>query len=202
MYNSSHYWSTGGLDGVGFKSTELYNVNNNKWSKFVDLPDYRWKHILVRINETHIMLVGNWKSTNQTWMFNQMSEEWTECPNTLESRGSPYAGLVKFANGSQVVIVAGGGQSKTAEAFNVLEEKWTFIRDLPVEKELHSGSSVPFGGNFLIVGGWDYGKGNTQNKIIQFDQFSEDWTKREEEMEFPRQHFTSFLVPNDYVACV
>ena len=203
MYNSSHWWITGGfVSGSDSKFTELLNVNTMKFSGFVDLPIERTSHNLIRINDSHIMMVGHCESTNQAWMFNQMNEVWTELPNSLESRDTPFAGLVTYANGSQIVILAGGYHTRTAEAFSLQEENWFFIPDLPIwGYELYDGSFVPFGDTFLIVGGEDYGSGGVQNSIIQFDPFIDNWIIRKEKLKLPKYFSTSFFVPDDYVVC-
>ena len=203
MYNSTHWWITGGWSDItgAHKSTELYDINTMTFSMFVDLPMTRDFHNMVKINETHIMLVGNGFPTALAWMFNQNTEEWIQLPSTVESKSETFAGLVTFNNGSQIVIVAGGYPTKTAEAFDLQEQNWIKIPDLPVVDDLYDGSSVPFGETFLIVGGGDSGNGSEQKTIIQYDPIAENWTIRQEELELERYRFTSFLVPDDYVVC-
>ena len=198
MYNQTHWWITG--DRSSDKSTELYDMNSNKFTKHVDLPASRGGHVLVRVNNTHIMLVGHNKLTNQAWMFNQITEDFTELPNSLEKRIFTQAGLVTFENGTKLVIVAGSYDGKTAEAFDLHQEKWTSaIPDLPVSFQLNEASSLPFGDSFIMVGGRiDDG---AQKKIITYDTTKENWTVMEEETDVERFAFVAFFVPDDYVTC-
>ena len=202
MYNLTHWWITGGWDDGTRSSTELYNVVANEFTLHVELPETKEAHNLVRVNETHIMLTGDWDPTRKSWMFDQIREEWTELPDSLESRAKPFSGLVTFQNGTKIVILAGGANSNSAEAFDLQGEKWiSGIPDLPVEFELYDGCSVPFEDTFLIVGGYKATGPYYQKSIIAFDQAEMNWKTLDEELDVPRSEFASFLVPEDYVTC-
>ena len=202
-YDSEHWWITGGYTEDGCtKSTELYHINNNSFTYHMDLPTLRDLHSLVRINSTHIMLVGNAKSTNQTWMFNQDTEEWIELPNTIEARKITQAGLVTFQNGSQIVILAAGQGTWTAEYFDLEQQVWSSnLPDLPISLELYSGSTVQYENTFLIAGGWDSGNEYYQKTIIKFDPEIADWVYLDEELKEARTLFPSFLLPEYYFDC-
>ena len=202
VYNATHYWITGGvdLDGTILISTELYDVNSNTFSYFVDLPIGRGFHTMFKVNSNHIMMLGNQLPTNRAWLFDQISEEWTELPNSIEMREHARAGLVTFENGTKIAMIAGGDNTKTVEGFNLQDETWTaaVIPDLPTPDDLDYAAAVQFENTFLLVGGHAYVELAT---IIKYDVGMENWVIMEEKMQTPRYSFAAFLVPDDYVHC-
>ena len=180
------------------QSSEIYTVDSRTFSPYVDLPEARALHTIVQVNSTHFMLVGG-DYTNKAWMFDRSSELWTPLPNQLEDRYAPQAGLVTHLDGHQVVIVAGGQDTKTSEIFDLAMQTWRYGPDLPVSEELNWGASVQHGDTFLIIGGYDNGYSDS---ILSFDATLESWVELPQKLTQGRSRFAAFLVPEDFVTCV
>jgi hypothetical protein len=194
------FWVTG---GAGDASTEVLTVGHG-FAPFVDLPEVQSDHNLVQVNETHYLLLGH--NSAKVWMFDSDLEEWSVMPDMLRSRRYPAAGLVRYADGRRVVVVAGSyADTKSVEVLDLDENVWRAGPDLPVATYLHAGASVPFGDTFLIVGG--YGDGLAEERkllasIIVYDPAAEDWVTLPQQLAEPRAFFTAVLVPDDFAECV
>ena len=60
MINSRQWWITGGFSGDRvYNSTEIYEVGKG-FSRGPGLPAVTFQHCLVKVNATHIFLVGGY----------------------------------------------------------------------------------------------------------------------------------------------
>jgi hypothetical protein len=179
-------------EGIGFASD-------------VNLTLAEERHITLRINETHVMMIGAIKGKGKAWLLNIGTSTWTALPNMNDqTRTSPFAGLVTFPDGRKEVVVAGGEFQTSTEIFSFDDMTWrNGPNDIPTDgAALFFGASVQFEDTFLAVGGTDgHALGVVTTTIFKFDPATEDWVELCEKLTIPRRDFTSFLVPADYIQC-
>ena len=112
------------------------------------------------------------------------------------------SGLATFANGTQVLIVAGGYNGNELSSTEILNldsvDQWSNGPNLPIG--LREGSSVPFKDTFLIIGGYDFNDDSSPN-IYEYDVRNEAWITREEKLTTPRRLFAAFLIPEEVARC-
>ena len=186
-FNDTTWWITGG--GPSIDSTEKYDTTLDSTSLNVDLPDVNRYHNLVRINSTHIFLLGGFPYHSDTHYFNQVTEDWTDGPNLVTSREQCSAGLVTFANNSQAIVVVGGRSDRNIEVMFLNENVFRMGPDLT--EDVFFGASVPFGNSFLIVGA------NT-DKIYTYDPDVENLVTLPQSLVTSRRITTAFMAPEHY----
>ena len=110
-----------------------------------------------------------------------------------------FAGMATYPDGSRHLVIT--GQSNTTFIYD-LDDGSTSWRSGPVFVEQWLGGSVQYGNTFLLVGGLVDTFTSTRD-IYQFnpDPNDEKWILRAEKLSKPKDHFASFLVPNDYALC-
>ena len=120
-------------------------------------------------------------------------------------RYSVSAGLVKYSDGSEHIVVAGGNaggdnqKSSVTEIFDLQTLTWSVGDHLPFK--LEDGESVPFEDSFLIVGGEEMPY-NYVDSILFFNPIFQEWEQRNETMKRIRTEFATFMVPNSYANCL
>ena len=66
--NSNDWWISGGFYSDGI-SSEIYNAVTESFTPYVDLPEMKFSHQIVQLNDTDYMLLTGSESTRSTWMF-------------------------------------------------------------------------------------------------------------------------------------
>ena len=64
----NNWWVSGGY-GSGEISSEIYHAENKSFTSFVDLPERKFLHHIVKLNDNEYMLLTGDDSTNVTWIF-------------------------------------------------------------------------------------------------------------------------------------
>ena len=67
------WWITGGNDGDDLNSTEVFDVNENSFSYGVNLPKNMHGHNLVNVNNTHMVLLGGHKTSDEVYIIDRLS---------------------------------------------------------------------------------------------------------------------------------
>jgi hypothetical protein len=198
--SDTEWWISGGTSGISgaLSSTELYTVGLG-FSSYENLPLDEANHVMIKINTSHVMMIGGRFLCGQSWLFNINTAMWTPLQNmTVMSRSNPFAGLATYPDGHQEVVVAGGGGQKSTEIFSFDSMSWRMgPNDLP--RKLAKGTSVQYQNSFLAVSG--YGDGLYFDKIYKFEPNNETWIELNETLSVARTWYTSFLVPHDYIQC-
>ena len=89
MLNDSHWWITGGHNASRLQSTELYNLEANSVSPFLDLPIAADYHVILKVDETHFFLsCGSRKS----YILDLETEIWHETPPSEYDHRQGFAG--------------------------------------------------------------------------------------------------------------
>ena len=191
--DESHWWVTGTYN-QDIMSTEVYDATTQEFSYSTDLPEKMGFHTLVRINSTHIVVVGNdYKAgpSDRTYIYNQETLTFTDGPTQLEARSDCTAGLVTYANQTKAVVVAGGVDSYTSEIWNL--DGFSFQPGPIMDNTFEDANSVPFMKSFLIVGD----SGGSQ-EIHTFDPEIGEFVLLPQRLAIPRSVSASFMVPEEY----
>lgn len=57
--SEDRFWVTGGHNGQSLKCTEFYDASTGMFSAGPDMPVATRRHSMMKINDTHIVAVGN-----------------------------------------------------------------------------------------------------------------------------------------------
>jgi hypothetical protein len=168
------------------------------------MPESDTNGVMVKLNDTHVILVGGNLARGRVWTFDLMSRTWSNLPDMqVTDRFAPFAGVVTYDDDQQALIVAGGKGQKSTELFNLTDYTWRFAtNDLPVQYELYAGSSIQYDDTFLAVGGYaqmDEEVDEVVETIFRFNPKDESWSLTQSTLSIGRTEFSAFLVPNDYV---
>ena len=95
-----------------------------------------------------------------------------------------------------------------ADAFNLHELKSSVFLDLEtltwepkanLPREIKEGTSVPYQDSFLIVGGWSVNR--ALNSIYYYNPSLDEWELLDQRMDFIRENFAAFTVPDSFANC-
>ena len=127
-------WVTGGQmnNGNTLDSTEIIALDGTVTSG-ISLPNARWGHRMVVINNDEFMILGSWLPSDQyrnTMTYNASSETFSSGPSMIYDRRSAACSMFqsKLHNDRQVVLCAGGlNDNGTAELldFSQKNAQWT-----------------------------------------------------------------------------
>ena len=130
-------WVTGGYSGVspsgvGIDSTEIIALDGTVTSG-TNLPNARYGHCMVVINNDEFMILGSWAPSDQyrnTMTYNANSETFSSGPSMICGRRFAACSMFqsKLHNDRQVVLCAGGYLDQgTAELLDFSQEnaQWT-----------------------------------------------------------------------------
>ncbi len=73
MINETHWWVTGGWNTQKkwIRSTEVYDSRSKQFQRYVDMPKGLSLHNLVKVNQTHFVILGGQVTPNQAYMFDR-----------------------------------------------------------------------------------------------------------------------------------
>ena len=75
-------------------STELYDIDNDETSSFVDIPVPTDVHAMVKLNESHFYICCGHDMKSRSYIFNSLTEAWTEMPTTEYDHDGGFAGKI------------------------------------------------------------------------------------------------------------
>lgn len=169
----------GGFTTSGYQDTVLiYNVSTDVWSSSQNLP---YKGTFMRcmaIDDENILLVGgnpdDAPATNETYIFNIDTEEFTAVASLPEARGG--GGLARI--GGLVYYFGGWGDSFVVHdeifAYDIAGDSWELVGHLPVPRTSMSAVAASNGLVYLLGGGsgitW-YDSGNV-DEVLAWDPVS------------------------------
>ena len=217
MLNDSHWWITGGSESFRryLNTTELYNIAEDSFSPYVELPTAIDEHIVLKIDDTHFFFCCGVVWFGRSFFFDLETETWTEAPESQYDHREGFAGmltkllfyaftnlfclgLVTHSNGTKEIVITSSHDSVTLEKTEILNldtMTWRAGPPLPTDDHTFDGSSLPYGNSFLAIGGYslDY---DQSNEIWYFNPDSYTWelmaTMAEE-----REHPTAILLPDN-----
>ena len=96
MLNDSHWWITGGINASQvLRSTELFNVNDNTFTPFVDLPIETSDHIVLKLDASRVFFCCGYELLGKSYIFDLETETWTETPQSQFDHYLGFAGKFK-----------------------------------------------------------------------------------------------------------
>ena len=194
------WWITGGYIAVNTTATELLTSNGQSFQLYADLPLPMKEHVMVRVNETTVIFIGNCCESDNpeykdlVFIFDKMSGRFANLPNLIYGRGWPMAGLVRHADGTNSVVVS-GDPVQILDLDNI-SEGWIEGPDYYVK----FSDSVAFRDTFLGVGGKD-STGRYSRNIHEYDPSSGTWKVRPEKLTIGRELAAAFLIPDEVARC-
>jgi len=194
LLSDTQWWVTGGHDNSQnfLSSTELFTVGQG-FSAYTNLPVALGYHNLVKVDDTHVMLLGGNVDSSKVWLFDLDAEAWSELPDLPVATHQAQAGLV---GGKEVVVVAGASTDAT-QVFDLDSNTWRRVNSF--NGSLYGGASVPFRDNFLVVGGRI--QSLAQRSVFTYDTVEESWLQLPQQLETVRDAFAAFLTPFDLIRC-
>ena len=171
----------GGFDGSGnaLNVVEVYNVKNNSWKSIAPLPE-PLHHTAAASHEGKVYVIGGfisreWIPTNQLFIYDPISNQWTEGKSMPSVRGALNALFVKGT------LYAIGGQDDARilnvnEAYNPLTNNW--VSKAPMITARHHAASTAVEDKIYVVGGRTFGSSPLVNVNVNemYDIKTGKWT--------------------------
>ena len=127
------------------------------------------------------------------------TSSWSLLPLMQRARGSCFAGLVTYPDGSKGILAAGGYDIISTEFLNLDTMTWEYKKDLPIPNGY--GRSVPYKESFLIVTGWNTADGYL-NTIYYYNPAADNWDMLPRTVNTGGAFFEAYLLPPDYEDCL
>ena len=195
---NGQWWVTGGMNlyGQSIATTQVLKNTSKSFEPFVNLTKSTGYHNLVQMDENKTMLLGgSFLPEHETHIFHLANNTWSKGPTLLRGRTIGQAGLVKFPNGSSMIVAASGIYELTTEFLDMNgENTWHLGAELPYVIVL--GTSVQFENTFLIVGG--VSGADALDTIWMFNITTENWTLLNQKLSTARVSPAAFLVPDEF----
>ncbi len=167
---SDRFLISGGQNPIQLNTSEV--LTENGWVAVEqDLPVTLWRHCMVLLNETTVLVVGGHNAetpySNETYLLDSDTGVWSEGPRLNIGRHDHSCGRIRTDSGSlekRVIVVGGYNESflSSVEVLNTETWTWEFGPELPfgIEEaslvEDHSGvlfrSIFSFISTFNITG--------------------------------------------------
>lgn len=169
------FWVLGGLGSSKIvDTTEHLEVNATNWKLAGEMKRSIAQHCVVTLNDTNVMVIGGTQLEHDVqddlkfkhvYLSDWLGHSWQELEPLSVPRFGHSCGLFTLANGTQVVVVAGGqtgnhmsSQIRHVEIFNTETGHWT-VTDQTVGGNYDSGfygaSMVQTEDGLLLMGGTD-----------------------------------------------
>jgi len=196
----------------------VQSYNGSYWSKemFSDLSEPNWKHCLVKINNSLLLLIGGHTpenpATGNTFFFHIDENKWTPGPALNFPREGLGCGIIEWLNPStnhleQVVVAAGGmelprNMSSLVELlflneFSTGNFGWAMGPSLPTP--VSYATAVEFQNSIILIGGMD--EINNGNNTYRLSSPNGSWVQMKQTLKELRCGHTAFLVPDELVNC-
>ena len=94
MLNDSHWWITGGFDGsLNYETTELYDIETDSFSYFVNLPVATAYHNMLKVDESHFFFCCGKYMSGKSYILDLESHVWAETPQSQFNHYEGFAGM-------------------------------------------------------------------------------------------------------------
>lgn len=165
---------------------EIYDIENNKWKHYDNLPDPRSSHESVIVGNT-LYVIGGWDYGNgrEKWLggiqkdLADKQSKWVKMPEMpIEVRAFSIA-----SNNQFIFIIGGmdgGGTLNDLHIYDITEKKWSKSTKFPSR-----GSLRGFGSAATFLSGKLYAS-DSSNNIYEFNNKSKTWLNRKEKLKQPR----------------
>ena len=167
----------GGFVGKNLTTTEMYDVNRNKWMRLSSMNTGRSGHALVACKGCLYAVGGFCNDGNaNTEKLNELEGEWkiAQPLNTPRNRlAAVCVDGVIYAMGGNKQELAGNDVQKSAEKYLPAENKWFYISDMNTERWGHVACVLR--GRIFVIGGQDQ-NGNYVRTIECYDPVTDTWS--------------------------
>ena len=111
--SSDEFWVSGGRpDNDPITSSVIYNGQQNIFEAGPDLPWALFRHTMLRINETTVLILGHHEEGNsqnaKVLAYNRPGDEFIEVAELLTGRKSPFAGKTHALQGTPLIAATSG----------------------------------------------------------------------------------------------
>jgi N-acetylneuraminic acid mutarotase len=170
----------GGYDaaGEGMDSVEVYNATNNSWSTDVAPLPVPLNHPSTATYNGKIYVAGGYyygefDPSDQLFIYDPMTNSWSEGSPMPTARGSPNA---HFVNGMLYVIggEANGEVLSINEAYDPTTDEWVSAAPMPTARQ-HAASSV-VNGSIYVFGGRVTNSLDNTDVVEKYDPAINRWT--------------------------
>ena len=197
-------WLTGGrTDANEYLYTTLL-VSKDEVEYFIELPNKRGGHCMIKINETSALLAGGWNT--DTHFIDLQTLEWSPGPDLPTVRFE--AGCSSFKHGdTTVVVIAGGnigdGIDNSVMFMDVKKNQWENGPIMPVKMSAFPLLPTPDGQGLLALGGWSGAE--NRDTILYLDCPGSldtcQWKNWRKNMRMGRALHVALYIPNNLNLC-
>ena len=92
LLDGDKWWISGG-SGMGESTSEYFQMGQNSFTQYVDLPETMSRHTMVQFNDTIVIFVGNNFPSKRVYEFNAETEQFKRLPDFRIARRGPVAGV-------------------------------------------------------------------------------------------------------------
>ena len=110
LLGKDKWWISGGLLN-GCNTSEYLQTGHNTFEPFVELPEKFSSHIMVQINGTAVIFIGNNPPSKRVYLFNAQTEQFERLEDLKNARWAPFAGMlytVQCRDGQRSGLLLGG----------------------------------------------------------------------------------------------
>jgi N-acetylneuraminic acid mutarotase len=178
-------------------STELYNIESNRWVNTGSLNVERMNHTAILLDDAVLVAGGQNAASylDSAELFDPRTGLWVLTGSLITAR-SDHA-MIELSSGK--VLVAGGqnlsGYLDTAELFDMATGVWTGTGNMNVARSAHTATLLP-DGKVLVVGGQN--AGGFLKSAELYDPTEGTWTDIGS-LNTARANHTTTLLPNGRV---
>lgn len=206
-----------GLRGNPLSSVEAYNGNFWNQLDYASMPRPSFYHCLVKINSSLLLVIGgvsNNQYSSATYFYSVRSNIWYPGPNLVIPRFGHACGVMDWLNPAnnltkKYVIVAGGNQqngyvTNSVELLNFDDYVssnigWQTGPNLP--RALSHGQIAEYHRSVVHLGGWEQGRWGDGTYIYKLTSPAGPWVLMRQSLKVLRDHFVTFLIPDDSTYC-
>ena len=175
--------------------SEIYVALENKFVEGPTLPYEAYSQCMVWVNDTHFAMAGG-RVPKKFYLYDSLSETWTEMPDNPQHRGSHPCVVLQTANGVEFVT-AGGAMPNTFRSttiFNFNNNNWRDGPSLPTDMNILN-SVFPYGDSAMAVA-LKVGK-----QVYKFDIESTNWVYTGKDQWRARFQAAALLIPRELALC-
>jgi hypothetical protein len=211
----SSFFVTGGLNELNNVTQSAELLKGNTWNVKPDMPDALHFHCMALLNSTTLIATGGRNALfrpgeSATYLFNTMTEKWTEGPSLNSKRAGHTCGRIKKnkeSNDFSVIVVGGydGKYISSVEIFDEIDGNWNYGPNLPIEGccgvliEDPTGGVVQIGNQLYD----DEGRLIYSDAIYRLPHAGPDakWIKMPQKLSTGKSCQAAFLVQDDIAKC-
>ena len=199
-------WLTGGRTDTNEYLYTTLLVSKTKVEYFIELPNKRAGHCMIKINETLALLAGGWNT--DTHFIDLQTLEWSPGPDLPSVRFE--AGCSSFKHDDATVVVIAGGnngdgnpRTNSVIFLDTKKNQWENGPNLPVQMSAFPLLPTPDGQGLLALGG--YSGAENRDRILHLDCPGSlatcQWKNWRKNMRLGRALHVAMYIPDNLDLC-